>query len=1713
MITSNIDVSDGLVNGAYGILEAITFVNNKIFLIWLKFKDEKVGKIQKGKYKNSKHHIPNCVPLEKARFEIFKTDSSGKNSKFTRAIREQFLIVMCESMTIYKGQGQTFDAICLDVTGICNKTALIFVGLSRSDFNNVYITGTLMMPVKNPNKQNKKKEIKTTKENEDDILDENLPEAVREINRMRKEQLLKIPFEDLENYKDPNFSIIYQNINGYASKIEFVIADTYYHQAEIMIFSETNTGTVNDYPASHKVVYPKPEDKIKSRKSRGVIILSKSNSTVEHLERNILTDDVELYSFIINDHYVITGYRSPNSSVNNFVSILQDFVINAPKNLFITIIGDFNLESGIRERKFQKTVIENLDFPSEYDHSKSFRNLLCPMDITTNRGTQIDVVFSSSPKSGGGTYFSYFSDHYAVYFVSEKIEIIEEKTDEIHVIEPTNKPLNQKKPLEKNSERHEINNSKIENEQKESQKDEENNSNKIQNSFQYALFENKIIAITPTDNTTEMAFTKMSAFNATAQGFISLIKNDINFKNFLKVQTQSEYFQFLLNSVNYTCQKKLYQDWINLICKKNSEVLVDTENIEKGSLTEEVMFGDSMIILENFLKNEFATALKHQKCKKCNIWVKSPSIPLIKCSNVNISNERLLVNAICNEYLTNKKTVTFCDSCEMTLMTDKNKNNIKYSYNDILIIGIINSKPVSRPDLIAPIINISKFDYELKIIVNNTMEHYNTLVKINNKFTLIDDDNEGKGRIERQFTFNPKTKNNKTSGINAKILVYYKKLTQKPTDKNDMAKHKQEKTIDPKLVSIIKSFQISNTIENILNEPCEDMNEEYETINNFINLSGLNSIAHSFLNAMHSNSSFKTFISEEIERNQKAKSGFGPKWRERMLTINTNTIFKVLFNILNSNNSKAIINDWKNFISVKAYAQIEGSSRIFDLSFKIHELFIAENFRPFLGDFVSFKMNANFKNSNKIWEFQQDCIFLVDDVKICKSLSQNIFKSIDKKISQNQNFSHVEKPSINFNKLILIIITDENHENENILLDVIPSELILPSYTNPRANYRLLFIINSIISEDENTENFFTSISNMPSNCFIEINEKNSPTLINSCEKVNPKMLAYFDNSLQEKSKKFYFSNKFSALIVINSVENVNFEVHNMCCFNSFVNAILKTLETNNNCLDYIFKNSNKIKFLKLMEDLIKVEEPLKNSLYLQYLHDNDEIIASKIETDGNMEYKPEDVLIALLGKRAENEYAYCQINIECHKCFKKTIFKSFHSIVMLLSKQTMQELQVKIETKVKDLIDKKSKCNYCDNNNEIESKVFINKFFFILINRMHENYEINGNDFNVNKGNELNFNDIPKVLNLFNKDFKLLFIQNFCPYVHHYTSLCHIQSNDSYCEIDDLSLPPRFNSNLNFDVNPKLLVYMSDVNLIDTKNLFEYALFTNDITAKLSKDKKDVIFSNLCAFNASAQGFIASIKTDLNFKKFVESQTKSTYFQFLLNAINNNNQEKMYQEWIDLICEKNSDVFLDEENVKDSTETKKYMHGDNNSVLYNFFENEYASALKQRKCHECNNLLTPHCMSLINCYNTVLSDKKDLEKNIKESVEHFTNEDAATDCDNCKISCNGTIGNFDYNAIIILAINNSDTISRPDLIAPILNINNSNYELKFIVNNPIGHYNTLVKVKNDYILIDDLSKGKERTERKFTFQNTEKIMKQKTNASTLVYFRNRVKN
>jgi hypothetical protein len=96
MITANVDIVDGLVNGATGTLEKITYsnLNNKKFAmkLWIKFDDSRVGREARMKHKNYclKNNIDeNLTPLKR----ITKTIQIGKKSSNIKVARTQFPIV------------------------------------------------------------------------------------------------------------------------------------------------------------------------------------------------------------------------------------------------------------------------------------------------------------------------------------------------------------------------------------------------------------------------------------------------------------------------------------------------------------------------------------------------------------------------------------------------------------------------------------------------------------------------------------------------------------------------------------------------------------------------------------------------------------------------------------------------------------------------------------------------------------------------------------------------------------------------------------------------------------------------------------------------------------------------------------------------------------------------------------------------------------------------------------------------------------------------------------------------------------------------------------------------------------------------------------------------------------------------------------------------------------------------------------------------------------------------------------------------------------------------------------------------------------------------------------------------------------------------------------------------------------------------------------
>lgn len=149
MITSDIDTSDGLVNGSTGYLKYVdcglpvsSNANNcssKPLRVWLQMEEINCGKkkrlankaiMQRNKYPD------NWTPFE----PISNKFQRGKNTQLSIE-RTQFPTVIAEALTIHKSQGATYRNVVLDLSkGNYPSRSLLYVACSRvTSANGLYI--------------------------------------------------------------------------------------------------------------------------------------------------------------------------------------------------------------------------------------------------------------------------------------------------------------------------------------------------------------------------------------------------------------------------------------------------------------------------------------------------------------------------------------------------------------------------------------------------------------------------------------------------------------------------------------------------------------------------------------------------------------------------------------------------------------------------------------------------------------------------------------------------------------------------------------------------------------------------------------------------------------------------------------------------------------------------------------------------------------------------------------------------------------------------------------------------------------------------------------------------------------------------------------------------------------------------------------------------------------------------------------------------------------------------------------------------------------------------------------------------------------------------------------------------------------------------------------------------------------------------------------
>ena len=114
MITTNIDVTDGLTNGAMGTVTnlAIDDRTGKISTILVSFDSKHVGQeaMHASIYKSTN---PNAVPIYQTQ-ATFPIDKKKKTSY--QATRTQFPLTLAWAVTIHKCQGLTLPEIAIDMT-------------------------------------------------------------------------------------------------------------------------------------------------------------------------------------------------------------------------------------------------------------------------------------------------------------------------------------------------------------------------------------------------------------------------------------------------------------------------------------------------------------------------------------------------------------------------------------------------------------------------------------------------------------------------------------------------------------------------------------------------------------------------------------------------------------------------------------------------------------------------------------------------------------------------------------------------------------------------------------------------------------------------------------------------------------------------------------------------------------------------------------------------------------------------------------------------------------------------------------------------------------------------------------------------------------------------------------------------------------------------------------------------------------------------------------------------------------------------------------------------------------------------------------------------------------------------------------------------------------------------------------------------------------
>lgn len=361
MLTRNLDLPNGLVNGAFGTVISIDQLCDD-------------GKNRVNVAFDKSRAVANTLP----QIHVIKLHEETMSN--SRSItRRQFPLKLAWACTIHKTQGMTTDKCVVDMSGIF-ATGQAYVALSRvTTIDGLYIRNY------DASRIFSSAEVSTHLQN-----------------------MITVPELTDKVTNDHLLSVVHHNVQGLLSKMP----DIKNHAellGDVLMFNETWLKAQYTDDSIHLEAYTLfRQDRLNNKGRGGVIIYVRENIAVKRLTTSV--NEIEHVSLQItkrNETYIVVSiYRSPQQTLLPFTDALRrllNFIETVPCS-DVVIAGDFN------ENILAKSPCHIYDIlTKQYGYVQHVHH------ATTCQGSLLDAVYTKTTKFVQSVVFqTYYSDHEAI---------------------------------------------------------------------------------------------------------------------------------------------------------------------------------------------------------------------------------------------------------------------------------------------------------------------------------------------------------------------------------------------------------------------------------------------------------------------------------------------------------------------------------------------------------------------------------------------------------------------------------------------------------------------------------------------------------------------------------------------------------------------------------------------------------------------------------------------------------------------------------------------------------------------------------------------------------------------------------------------------------------------------------------------------------------------------------------------------------------------------------------------------------------------------------------------------------------------------------------------------------------------------------------------------------------------------------------------------